>query len=130
MRKSLVMVLPFALGIFLTSCSNKLVGTWNVDSYEVTKQGQQGAILKNVGTITLNKNGTASRNLDLSFLTNQTSNEVPLKWTSIKGETVTLTGEDKDFAKTWIIIKDNRKTQKWKATDGANGVQTLELSKK
>lgn len=130
MKKKILYSVIVLTGVFFSSCANRLVGTWNVDKYETSNQGSQSTTLQNVGEITFSKNGTANKRLDLSFFTNAATNDVPLQWTNVKGKTVTLSGNDSEFAKTWIVITDKRKTQVWKATDGANGVQTLELSKK
>lgn len=130
MNKKVGLILAGISLLVLSSCSNRLVGTWNIDKYDVTNNGNQGVILKNVGTLTLNKKGQAIKNVDLNFFTNASAAQTEMRWSEVKGKTVTLSGNDTDFAKTWIVVENKKKTQKWKATDGANGVQSLELSKR
>lgn len=130
MKKKVLYSIFILSGVFLSSCANRLVGTWNIDNYETTNQASQTSVLRNVGEIIFEKNGSAIKKVDTNFFTNASTNDVPLQWSNVKGKTVTLSGDDSDFAKTWIVITDKRKTQVWKATDGGNGVQTLELSKK
>mgnify|MGYP006163342349 FL=1 len=48
--------------LFLTSCSEKIVGTWNVQKFETIKPGEQNISLNNIGTITFNKNNTTELN--------------------------------------------------------------------
>jgi hypothetical protein len=42
---------------------------------------------------------------------------------------VTINSDNSDFSKTWILIENSKKKQLWKATDGGNQVQILELKK-
>lgn len=50
------------------------------------------------------------------------------EWTNTDN-TVTMRGFDTEFARSWIVIENKKSHQIWKSTDGANGVQTLELRK-
>ena len=114
--------------LFLTSCSEKIVGTWNVQNFETIKPGEQNISLNNIGTITFNKNNTGEKSLYYNVLGVETKDDVPFKW-SLNEPYITIESENSSIAKTWILIENNRKSQKWKSTDGSNEIQTLELTK-
>lgn len=116
--------------IFLSSCSHRLVGTWNVESYETSRQGSQGIKLNNIGEITFKSNGSGEKNLRYEVFQVKREDQLPFRWVASE-MFVTLDG-DKDqseFIKTWIIVEDKRKFQRWRSTDGQNQIQTLELRK-
>ena len=130
MKKSLFIATICAL--IVTSCSPKIVGTWNIDQYEINDQKGQKATLKNAGEITLNKNGTGEKNVKYSIFKNDYSDIQPFRWT-LRETNLTITGEnpkeESDFNKTWIIVTNKNKKQVWKSTDGSTTVQVLELRK-
>lgn len=113
---------------FITSCSHRLVGTWNVQRYERSTPGQEGMNVNNIGTITFKRNGEGIKNLDYSLLGVSKRDVKPFEW-SVTDSYITISGDDSDLSKTWIFIENKNKFQKWQATDGANKVQTLELKK-
>lgn len=128
MRKTIVSTL---LGIFIvafTACSPKLAGKWNVQRYEVVNQGQSGVSINNVGNIEFKRNGTGEKNIQYSVLGISKFDNMPFDWRK-HGNSITISGNNTDFAKTWIIVENKRRYQQWKATDGANTVQVIELSK-
>jgi len=131
MRKSLIMAAVCVL--FFTSCSQNIVGVWNIDQYKINDQKGQKVSLKNAGEITLNKNGTGEKNVKYSIFSNDYSDIQPFKW-NLEETNLTIIGsnpkEDSDFNKTWILITNKNKKQVWKSTDGSTTVQVLELSKK
>ena len=127
MKKSLfVTVISFV--IVLTSCAPKLVGKWNIDKYETTRPGEQAVSLNNIGTMTFKKNGDGEKNINYTIFGRTRTDNTPFGWHAT-GPYVGIESSNSDFSKTWIITTNKRKTQKWKSTDGANGVQVLELSK-
>jgi hypothetical protein len=119
--------------LFFTSCSQNIVGVWNIDQYKINDQKGQKVSLKNAGEITLNKNGTGEKNVKYSIFSNDYSDIQPFKW-NLEETNLTIIGsnpkEDSDFNKTWILITNKNKKQVWKSTDGSTTVQVLELSKK
>lgn len=123
-----IFTLSFIAVLFLTSCSDKIVGTWNVQKFETIKPGQQNISLSNIGTITFHKNNTGEKNLYYNVLGVETKDDVPFKW-NLNEPYITIESENSSIAKTWILIENNRKSQKWKSTDGSNEIQTLELTK-
>ena len=132
MKKSIIYIAVFVFAIpLLTSCSHRLVGTWNVDTYEATTQDVQSIKLNNIGTMTFKSNGSGEKNLNYEVFQIQREDNLPFRWVASE-LFVTLDGEkDKsEFIKTWIIVEDKRNFQKWRSTDGQNQVQTLELTKK
>lgn len=131
MKKSLFIAAICAL--FITSCSPKIVGTWNIDQYEINDQKGQKAVLKNAGEIKLKKNGSGEKNVKYSIFKNDYSDIQPFNW-NLRETNLTITGknpkEESDFNKTWIITTNKNKKQVWKSTDGGTTVQIMELSKK
>ena len=82
----------------------------------------------NIGTITFNKNGTGTKNLDYSLLGVSKKDATPFTWSTTE-DFITIEGDESEFSKTWIFIENKNDYQKWQSTDGANTVQTLELVK-
>ncbi|MCF4101784.1 lipocalin family protein [Gillisia sp. M10.2A] len=130
MKKSLC-IAAIAAFIF-TGCSQRIVGTWNVDKYEVNNQKGQNLTTTNAGKITFNKNGTGEKKIEYSIFSNDYSDARPFTW-KLQDSNLTITGmkNDKksDFDKTWIIVTDKGDRQVWKSTDGSNTVQVLQLTK-
>lgn len=115
--------------ILLTSCSPRIVGTWNVLRFETSQAGQNGIALRNIGTIQFNKNGTGEKQINYSALGVNYDDKNPFKWTWNEGKYVSIVGKDSEFSKTWIIMTNKKKYQKWKSTDGTNKIQVIELNK-
>ncbi|MDO5608325.1 MAG: hypothetical protein Q4G08_07725 [Capnocytophaga sp.] len=124
--------LPLTLMIttfLLTSCSHRMVGTWTVQRYETTAPGEQAVSLSNIGTMTFKRNGSGEKNLNYSVLSIQRDDQQPFRWSWDNDQYITIEGKGSELAKTWIIMENKRKSQKWKSTDGGNRIQTLELKK-
>lgn len=131
MKKSILIV--FCALLFMTSCGPKIVGTWNIDRYEVKDQKGQDFTAKNIGEITLQKNKTGEKNINYTVFRNEIIDAQSFKW-KLDDNYLTIMGTDpqdnSQFNKTWIITTNKRKKQLWKSTDGSDIVQILELSKK
>lgn len=118
------------LGVALiTSCSHRLTGNWNVASFENGSPGEQNITLHNIGSIHFNKNGTGEKNLKYVILGKEIVDNAPFNWVWNNGEYVSIESANSEFAKTWIIVENKKKTQVWKSTDGSSRVQVLELKK-
>lgn len=120
--------------LVFTSCSPKLVGTWNIDKYEVDNQKGQNFTTRNAGELILKKNGTGEKNVEYNMFQNEFSDMQSFRW-SMQGENIininsTNNREKSDFDKTWIMVTNTKKKQVWKSTDGKNTVQILEMSKR
>ncbi|MCF1715879.1 hypothetical protein L0U88_14665 [Flavihumibacter sp. RY-1] len=111
-----------------TACSPRPVGNWNVQRFEVIKQGESGLIISNVGSMEFNRNGTGEKDIQYSILGITKFDNQPFEWVR-HGNTVTISGNNTDFAKSWIIVRDKRHFQQWKSTDGANTIQIIELAR-
>lgn len=85
--------------------------------------------LSNIGTIQFIKNGTGNKNINYTALGVTHNDQQPFKWTWSDDKYVTIEGDTSAFAKTWIIMSNKRKFQKWKSTDGTNNIQIIELKK-
>jgi hypothetical protein len=114
--------------LILSSCSPKLVGTWTVAKYETTTPGKQATTLSNIGTMRFDKNGHGQKDLEYRLFDQTRVDKEPFQWESMDNYVV-IQSESSQFAKTWILITDKKKEQKWKSTDGANEVHILELIK-
>lgn len=115
--------------VFLTACSSRMVGTWTVQRYETTTPGQQGVALSNIGTMQFKNNGSGEKNLNYSVLGITRNDHIPFNWTWNDGKYISIESSGSEFSKTWIIMENKKKFQKWKSTDGTNNIQILELRK-
>ena len=114
----------------ITSCSPKIVGTWNISNYESGTAGGQNIKVNNIGSITFKKNNKGEKNIVYSLFENRVEDKSAFEWNKVEdGESITIKCEGTQLNKTWLIVKDGKKYQKWKSTDGANTVQVLELMK-
>lgn len=112
----------------VSSCSNNLTGTWKIQKYETSKPGEEGVVLKNIGTMTYFYNGTGEKDIKYTVLGVSRVDTLPFRWTAAKNS-ITIEDERSEFGKTWIILENKRKFQQWKSTDGTTQVQVLELVK-
>ncbi|CAN5227494.1 hypothetical protein BH23BAC2_BH23BAC2_20490 [soil metagenome] len=120
--------------LFVTSCSPKLVGTWNIDRYEVDNQEGRNSTTRNAGELILKKNGTGEKNVEYNMFQNEFTDLQPFRWSMQGDNIIRISSSDSkqksEFDKTWIMITNTKKKQIWKSTDGKNAVQTLEMTKK
>jgi len=114
--------------VVFTSCSPRIVGIWTVESFETVTQGVDGVSARNIGTITFEKDGSGTKDLSFTIFGVTKEDKAPFNWT-LQNNLLTINGQDSEFAKTWIVIEDQKKSQKMKSTDGADQVQILELRK-
>lgn len=118
-----------AVTLLFASCSSSLTGTWSVLRFETTVPGQQGVTLSNIGTMTFNGNGSGEKNLNYNAFGILRDDNLPFSWSQNSKNYVTIESEGSNLSKTWIIIENKKKFQKWKSTDGSGSVQVLELKK-
>lgn len=123
----LFLFIPMAL--LFTSCSPNIVGTWNVEKFETSVEGQTGTSLSNIGTFTFKRNGSGEKSLNYFVLGLQRDDNVPFKWTWDSKSYITIESQGSEFSKTWILIENKKKSQVWKSTDGSNTVHELVLKK-
>lgn len=128
MAKNVSKLVLLGFLVFAASCSHRLAGTWNIQKYEVSAAGQAGVTLTNIGTITFRNNGKGVKNLNYNILGVAKEDKIPFRWTATDTY-VTIDSKGSDLGKTWLFIENKKKSQVWKATDGANQVQILELRK-
>src|SRR5690606_35968273 len=125
-----------AIMLCFTSCSPKLIGTWNIDRYEVDNQQGQNFTTRNAGELTIKKNGTGEKNVQYNMFQNEFSDLESFRWNMQGDDIITITssktssGQRSEFDKTWIMLTNTKKKQLWRSTDGKNSVQTLEMTKK
>lgn len=120
--------------VLFSSCSPKLVGTWNIEKYEVHQADQSTVAVANIGSITFNKNNSGEKNIQYAIFQNEYSDKAPFKWRKVNETTISIEGAgtegaSSDLTKSWLIIEDKKKQQVWKSTDGSNKIQTLTLTK-
>jgi hypothetical protein len=130
MKLNTARIITLALGVaILSSCSPRLVGTWTVQRFETTTAGKQGVALKNIGTIQFKKNGTGEKNISYPVLGATHRDQTPFSWKTSGEKYVTIESQNSDFARTWIVLSNKKKFQRWETTDGATKVQVIELKK-
>lgn len=130
MKQKLIRIsLAFFTLLWLSSCSHRMVGNWTIQRYETTTPGKEGITLTNIGTMKYNKNGTGEHNISYSVLGAHYEDNSSFGWKWDDGKYISIEGESAEFSKTWIIIENKKKFQKWKSTDGENNVQIIELKK-
>lgn len=112
----------------LTSCSSRLVGTWNVAKYETITPGKQNILLNNIGTITFNGNNSDEKNLNFQIMGIERKDQLKFDWTATE-KYVTIKNGGEEFSKIWIILENKKNFQKWRSTDGTNQIQVIELNK-
>lgn len=110
------------------SCSPKLVGTWKVTKYETTAQGQQTVSQDNIGTMTFKKNGEGEKNINYTISGKNKTDNSSFGWHST-GPYIGIESPNSELSRTWVIITNKRREQKWKFTDRVSGVQVIELKK-
>lgn len=125
----LKITLIIAVIFFGTSCTHRLVGVWNVARFETKTPNQAASSLQNIGTIEFQKKGKGEKNLEYLVLGVTQEDHSPFTWTWTDDKYVTISSEESNFAKTWIIIKNKKKHQKWEATDGADTIISIELTR-
>ena len=114
----------------LTGCSleNRIQGTWQITNYSEKDVDGSNANSVNIGTIEFKKNGTGINDLEYKIMGATKSDQSNFKYT-VGDKFVTIDSDDENtLAKSWIVIENKAKMQKWKSTDDGT-VQTLELKK-
>ncbi len=130
MKKSLFIAV---LVLFVTSCSPKIVGTWNVDRYEVDNYKGQNFTTTNAGEIVMKKNGKGEKNLYYNMFNKEATDLQSFRW-NLQDQILRIYDVDSekekktDFANSWIVVTNKKNKQVWRSTDGST-VQTIELSK-
>lgn len=127
-RSKLFFAALLLIGATLSSCSTRLTGSWAIQKYETTSSDQQGASLNDIGFMVFDSDGTGQKNISYTIFGTQINDTSPFSWAATD-KYVTIESERSAFSKTWIIIENQGKFQKWESTDGSNQVQTLELKK-
>lgn len=121
--------IPAAAFIFLcTSCAPKLTGAWKIDRYETTKPGGQTIAVNDIGSLTLKKDGSGEKNIQYNVSGVNKTDNTPFGWHAT-GPYLGIESPGSDFSRTWIIVTNKRKQQKWRSSDHVTGTQILELSK-
>jgi len=114
------------IGVTLSSCSDRIVGTWNIQKYETTTPEKQDVSLKNIGTMTFHKSGKGEKNISYTIFESLKEDKSSFQWKRSE-KFITLDGLASEFSKIWIVMTDESKFQKWQSTDSNNQVQILEL---
>lgn len=128
MKTTFKLLALFIIGIILSSCTSRLVGTWTIQKYETTKPDQQAVTLSNIGTITFYKDGGGEKNVTYTLFGETYYDNSRFSWTT-SDKLVTIDSQGSAFSKTWIMVESTRSYQKWQATNGGNQVELLELKK-
>lgn len=116
--------------VILTSCSDNLVHTWNIDKFEIIRENGKNSTYNNIGTITFNKNGTGNNNFHI--IENEFTDTASFKWEESDGYILlkpTKNDEESRLFKAWIMTESKSKKQIWKTTNGKNDIHILVLSR-
>ncbi|MGY5848425.1 lipocalin family protein [Salegentibacter sp. HM20] len=68
------------LSLAVTSCTPKIVGSWNIDRYEIDNYKGENLSARNAGDIQINKNGTGQKNLSIKFFDRQSGQSESFRW--------------------------------------------------
>lgn len=128
MKTILKLFVLFLIGISLSSCTSRLIGTWTIQTYETTKPNQQAVTLSNIGTITFFKDGYGEKRVNYTVFGASYNDDLQFRW-STSDKFVTIESEGSEFSKTWIMIESTRRIQRWQSTNGGTQVEVLELKK-
>ncbi len=114
---------------FMSSCTHRMVGVWNVSSFETKTPNQAASSLQNIGSMEFKKNGVGEKNLEYTVLDTTHKDQSPFSWSWTDDKYITITSENSHLAKTWIIVKNKKKEQVWETTDGSDTIISIELTK-
>ncbi|MFO7615583.1 MAG: hypothetical protein R6W71_13195 [Bacteroidales bacterium] len=106
--------------------SKRLVGEWAIVSYEERNREGANPTMTNIGTITFNNDMTGTKAVSYSIMQVAYLDDKPFQWENTEN-TVTLDGEESDFAKVWFIQENKKTTQEWRSTDSEGNVQIMRL---
>ena len=118
--------------LMLASCSaqkkfhNRLVGRWNVNNYQDSFEGSR-TNLDNAGSVEFTDDNRGLKDVSFRAMQNYRDNS-PFSWDNTSN-TVTIHGDQSEFAKAWIVTSNKKKKQVWKSTNGRGGVQQITLVK-
>lgn len=112
----------------LSSCGERLSGTWAVQKYEILIPGRQSILLNNIGTFTFRNDHTGTRLIKYSLMGIQYSDTSSFTWTFDRTY-VTIKPAHSDSAKIWLIKKDEISFQRWQSTEGHGLVQIMDLKR-
>ena len=129
MKSKLIVVALFIIGAILTSCSNKLIGTWIVQKYDIAKPEQKIFSFYNIGIMRFEEDGTGSNNIIYDISGVKIVDRLPFKWKATDNR-ITIISKGSEFSRTWKLMENKRRFQKWETTNDSNQVQTLELTKR
>ncbi|MCA0236584.1 MAG: hypothetical protein LCH81_09395 [Bacteroidetes bacterium] len=136
--KKIGITIAFAitLVVLLGSCasaskqfSKRLIGSWEIVQYKTEIQDmRRAAAFPPYRNITFMKKGRGRVAANNPYPDEKGGQGFDFQWSNTEN-TVTMRGFDTDFARSWIVVENKKSRQVWKSTDGANGIQTLELRK-
>ena len=119
----------FITAAMLTSCSIKLVGTWIIQRYDIVKPEQKSVSFYNIGFMRFEEDGTGSNNIIYDISGVKIVDRLPFKWKATDNN-ITIISKGSEFSRTWRLLENKRRSQKWETTNDSNQVQTLELTKR
>lgn len=114
--------------LLFSACSNRLIGLWQVENYEIISNRSESVKATNIGTVNFLKDGTGHKELSFSILGLNQQDRADFTWV-LNENLLTISGDSSAFVKTWIITESKKSYQKLQSTDGAQQVQVMELKK-
>jgi hypothetical protein len=123
------------VALFFVACSaqsrlaSRISGEWEIVKYENRSAGGSTSSVENAGTISFNNNGRGNQVFTTSIAHAGQTSGSEFRWTNT-ANTVSITSEEAQFPKVWIIVESGRNKQGWFSTDSEGNVQVMNLKKK
>ena len=84
--------------------------------------------MTNIGSISFDDDGNGVRSLDYSILGQEYMEGEKFKWSNTEN-VITISSNEQEHAKSWIVVESSSDNQTWKSTDGKGNVQIMKLTK-
>jgi hypothetical protein len=135
MKRKINIVIFSLVALFLASCSaqsrlaSRIGGEWEIEKYENRTAGGSTSSIENAGTIIFNSNGRGTQAFTTAIAHGGQSSGSDFRWTNTVN-TVSITSQESQYPKVWIIVESGRNKQRWFSTDSEGNVQVMNLKKK
>jgi len=135
MKRKINIGIIAVVALFFASCTaqsrlaTRISAEWEIEKYENRTAGGSISSIENAGTITFNNNGRGTQSFTTAIAHGGHSSGSDFRWTNT-ANTVSITSQEAQFPKVWIIVESGRSKQKWYSTDSEGNVQVMDLKKK
>jgi hypothetical protein len=135
MKRKINIGIIAVIAILFASCTaqsrlaTRISAEWEIEKYENRTAGGSISSIENAGTIIFNNNGRGTQAFTTAIAHGGQSSGSDFRWTNT-ANTVSITSQEAQFPKVWIIVESGRSKQKWFSTDSEGNVQVMDLKKK